>query len=102
MELLLAYLHLIKTDGEVTKTELLKKSKASDAQLKGLIEKDILIAEKKYIDRIKYLPRNINIDFELSSAQQKALETARIPLMITPFVYYMALLQVVKHRYISN
>ena len=42
MELLLGYLHLIKTEGEVTKTGLLKKSGASDAQLKGLIEKKIL------------------------------------------------------------
>src|SRR4029077_3738987 len=30
MELLLSYLHLMKTEAEVTKTELLKKSKASD------------------------------------------------------------------------
>ena len=29
MELLLSYLHLIKTEGEVTKTSLLKKSNAS-------------------------------------------------------------------------
>ncbi len=72
MELLLAYLHLTKTEGEVTRSELLKKSKASDAQLKGLIEKEVLTAEKKYVDRIKYLPRNINIDFELSAAQQKS------------------------------
>jgi primosomal protein N' (replication factor Y) len=39
MELLLAYLHLMKTQGEVTKSELLKKSDASDAQLKGLVDK---------------------------------------------------------------
>ena len=32
MELLLSYLHLTKTQGEVTKSELLKKSGASDAQ----------------------------------------------------------------------
>ena len=73
MELLLSYLHLVKTEGEVTKTNLLKKSNASDAQLKGLIEKNILFAEKKSIDRIQYLPRNIQIDFELSAAQQNAL-----------------------------
>src|SRR5687768_13809987 len=40
MELLLSYLHLMKTVGQVTKTELLKKSTASDAQLKGLVEKN--------------------------------------------------------------
>jgi len=74
MELLLSYLHLIKAIGEVTKTELLKKSGASDAQLKGLIEKNILIAQIRNVDRIHYLPRNINIDFELTGTQQSACD----------------------------
>ncbi|MFN8290989.1 MAG: primosomal protein N' [Chitinophagaceae bacterium] len=74
MELLLSYLHLIKTEGEVTKPALLKKSGASDAQLKGLIEKKILRAEKRVVDRIRYLPRNVSIDFELTDVQLKALE----------------------------
>jgi len=74
MELLLAYLHLIKTEGEVTKTALLKKSGASDAQLKGLVDKEILVLEKRSIDRLQYLPRGINIDFTLSAAQQEAFE----------------------------
>jgi primosomal protein N' (replication factor Y) len=74
MELLLSYLHLMKTQGEVTKTELLKKSGATDAQLKGLADKNILRIEKRNIDRLKYLPRNINIDFELSAAQQESLQ----------------------------
>ena len=39
MELLLSYLHILKTEGDVTKSALLKKSGASDAQLKGLVEK---------------------------------------------------------------
>ena len=39
MELLLAYLHLIKTTGEVTQPELLKKAGATAAQLSGLAEK---------------------------------------------------------------
>jgi primosomal protein N' (replication factor Y) len=74
MELLLSYLHLMKTEGEVTKQNLLKKSGASDAQLKGLIEKNILRTEKRQVDRIQYLPKDVKIDFELSPAQQKALE----------------------------
>jgi primosomal protein N' (replication factor Y) len=74
MELLLSYLHLVKTSGEVTKTELLKKSGASDAQLKGLIEKNILFAETRTVDRILYLPRNINIDFELTPSQQSSCD----------------------------
>ena len=73
MELLLSYLHLIKTEGEVTQNSLLKKSNASAAQLKGLMDKNILIAEKRATDRIKSLPKGISIDFTLSNAQQKAL-----------------------------
>lgn len=73
MELLLSYLHLIKTEGEVSKAALLKKSGASEAQLKGLVEKSILRVEKRVVDRIKYLPKNVTIDFELTALQQKAL-----------------------------
>ncbi|MEP6466860.1 MAG: primosomal protein N' [Parafilimonas sp.] len=73
MELLLSYLHLIKEDGEVTQASLLKKSNASIAQLKGLIDKNILLAEKRSINRIQSLPKNIQIDFTLSAAQQTAL-----------------------------
>ena len=73
-ELLLAYLHLIRTEGEVTRPQLLKKSGASDAQLKGLVDKGILKLEKRTVDRIRYLPRDIRIDFELSPAQQVAFE----------------------------
>jgi primosomal protein N' (replication factor Y) len=73
MELLLSYLHLMRTEGEVSKTELLKKSNATDAQLKGLIEKNIVRAEKRSIDRLHYLPKDVNIDFTLSAAQAEAL-----------------------------
>ncbi|MBL7699853.1 MAG: primosomal protein N' [Chitinophagaceae bacterium] len=74
MEVLLAYLHLLKTQGEVTKSELMKKSGATDAQLKGLIEKQIITAEKRKVDRIRYLPKAVNIDFTLSAAQQKSFD----------------------------
>lgn len=77
MELLLAYLHIRKTTGEVTQPELLKKANASLAQLKGLTEKDILFVEKRSVDRIKYLPRNIELNFELSEAQQNALSQVK-------------------------
>ena len=72
MELLLSYLHLMKTVGEVRKPELIKKSGASDAQLKGLIEKKILLAEKRAVDRLQYLPKSVTIDFQLSASQQEA------------------------------
>ena len=74
MELLLSYLHLIRTEGEVTKASLLKKSNASDAQLKGLVDKEILRLEKRVIDRLQYLPKDIKIDFELTPLQRAALE----------------------------
>lgn len=74
MELLLSYLHFVKTIGEVTRSELLKKSGASDAQLKGLVDKNVLFVEKRSVDRLQYLPKNIQIDFELSVLQQEAFE----------------------------
>ncbi len=73
MELLLSYLHLVKTEGEVTQTQLLKKSGASAAQLKGLCDKNILLVEKRSVDRIKAVPKSMQTDFDLSPAQQKAL-----------------------------
>lgn len=77
MELLLSYLHLVKTEGEVTKTNLLKKSGATDAQLKGLIDKKILWTEKRNIDRLLFLPKDIKVDFELSPAQEEALASIK-------------------------
>jgi primosomal protein N' (replication factor Y) (superfamily II helicase) len=74
MELLLGYLHLHKTEGEVTKSSLLKKAGASDAQLKGLITKRILRVEKRIVDRIRYLPKLVDIDFVLSPAQENAFQ----------------------------
>jgi primosomal protein N' (replication factor Y) (superfamily II helicase) len=74
MELLLAYLHFSKTEGEVTKSMLLQKSNATDAQLKGLVDKGILRVEKRNVDRLFTPAKNINMDFELSSVQAEALE----------------------------
>lgn len=72
MELLLAFLHLQKTEGDVIQSDLLKKAGATAAQLKGLTEKNILVVEKRSVDRIRSLPRNVDIDFEFSAAQQEA------------------------------
>ena len=73
MELLLAYLHLQKTVGDVTQTALLTKAGATAAQLKGLCDKNILLVEKRSTDRIKSLPKNVQIDFTLSEMQQQSL-----------------------------
>jgi primosomal protein N' (replication factor Y) (superfamily II helicase) len=74
LELLLAWLHLQKTTGEVSRPELLKKSGASAEQLKGLVDKKILRIERRTVDRVLYLPREIQIDFELTPAQQAACD----------------------------
>lgn len=74
MELLLAYLHLQRSGEPVTKKELLMKSGSSDAKLKGLLEKNILIAEKRPVDRLPRLPENISIDFNLAPSQKQALQ----------------------------
>ncbi len=73
MELLLAFLHLQRTEGEVFQNELLKKSNATAAQLKGLIDKGILLSERRSTDRINYGDRSVVINFTLSTAQEKAL-----------------------------
>ncbi|MEO7801361.1 MAG: primosomal protein N' [Ginsengibacter sp.] len=74
LELLLSYLHLVKTEGDVTQIALLKKASASAAQLKGLIDKSILSIQKRSVNRLPSLPKDISIDFVLSDAQQKSLE----------------------------
>ncbi len=73
MELLLAFLHLQRTEGEVIQNELLKKSNATAIQLKGLIDKGILLSERRSTDRINYGDRSVVINFTLSNAQEKAL-----------------------------
>jgi primosomal protein N' (replication factor Y) len=52
LALLLSFLHFEKTELIVTQKAILEKSDASHAQLKALIDKGILIAEKRNIDRI--------------------------------------------------
>jgi primosomal protein N' (replication factor Y) (superfamily II helicase) len=74
MELLLAYIHLLKTEGIVAKKELLHKATATEAQLKGLIEKNILVADKRPVNRLVQLPLKVQIDFVLSAAQQQSLQ----------------------------
>jgi primosomal protein N' (replication factor Y) len=73
LELLLSFLHFLKTEGEVSQTRLLKKSEASTSQLKSLIERNVLIIEKRNTDRLPSLPRKMDVQFELNDSQQKAL-----------------------------
>ncbi|MFM2233285.1 MAG: hypothetical protein RJB31_1986, partial [Bacteroidota bacterium] len=74
LELLLAFLHLQKTEGEVKQPALLKKADASSAQLKGLVEKKILVISKQSVDRLQLQSKQVKIDFTLSPVQTLAHE----------------------------
>ncbi|MFM7222576.1 MAG: primosomal protein N' [Bacteroidota bacterium] len=75
MELLLSFLHLQKSDAPVRQTELLKKAAASPAQLRSLVDKNILIVSEQQADRIPMGERRISVDVELSTEQQQAWES---------------------------
>src|SRR6185312_15653051 len=73
LELLLSFLHFLKTEGEVPQTKLLKKSGATISQLKSLVDKKVLLVEKRSIDRLPSLPMKMNVNFDLNISQQNAL-----------------------------
>jgi primosomal protein N' (replication factor Y) len=74
LELLLSFLHFSKTEGEVSQAQLLKKSGASAAQLKGLTDKNILLIQRRSTDRIQSLPKKMEVNFELNETQKIALD----------------------------
>lgn len=81
LELLMAFLHLLKTEkADVKQAELLKKSGASSAQLKGLTDKGILVVKKLAVDRIQYARKEVEIDFALSPVQQEAFLNVKVSL----------------------
>jgi primosomal protein N' (replication factor Y) len=52
LQLLMAFIHLRHTLGEVRQNELLEKSTSGYGQLKGLLDKHILVLERRRVDRI--------------------------------------------------
>jgi primosomal protein N' (replication factor Y) len=73
LDLLLAYLHFSRTEGEVTRAGLLKKANVTSAVLDSLIKKQVLEQEVRSIDRLPMLPKKLELNFTLSALQQKAL-----------------------------
>ena len=85
LALLLSFLHFEKTEGEVSQKSILEKSGASHAQLKALIDKGILIAEKRKIDRLATSPLLGNQTLHaLSEYQQKAFDSILTQLQTHP------------------
>ena len=76
LALLLAFLHLQKTEGHVQQKALLEKSGAAQAQLKALIDKGILVVEKRKIDRLAVDASRGNANLhQLSTGQQLAYDS---------------------------
>ncbi len=81
LALLLSFLHFEKTEGEVRQKSLLEKSGATHAQLKALIDKGVLVAEKRKIDRLKNEGPSGNHQLhELSDQQQIAFNDIKTQL----------------------
>ncbi len=74
LQLLLAFLHLQKTEGEIIQKDLLKKADATAAQLKGLVDKEVLQIFKRGVDRITAQPKKMELTYDLSTAQLKAFK----------------------------
>ena len=76
LALLLSFLHLQKTEGHVQQKALLEKSGAAHAQLKALIDKHILVVEKRKIDRLAVDASLGNTHLhQLSAGQQLAYDS---------------------------
>jgi primosomal protein N' (replication factor Y) len=75
--IILSLLHFQRVDGTVKQQSVLKKAGASSAQLKALVEKGVLLVEKRTVDRIPTLPLAMNLDFVLSNEQQSCLNAIR-------------------------
>jgi primosomal protein N' (replication factor Y) len=72
LELLMTFFQM-KQQGAVALSELLKKAKASAAQLNSLMDKGILNTKNIAVDRVGFLEQK-EATFSLSEEQQKALE----------------------------
>jgi primosomal protein N' (replication factor Y) len=81
LSLLLAFLYFEKQEGVVKQKSILEKADASHAQLKALIDKGILIAEKRKVNRLDETLHTGNAQLhQLSEGQQTALTSIQTQL----------------------
>ncbi len=71
---ILTYLHLFQTGKVVSQSDLLKKSLATPAQLKYLVEKEIFTVKKLEVDRVQFDIVDVLVENVLSDLQQEAYE----------------------------
>ena len=75
LDLLLSFLHFQKTEGEVSQKAILAKANASHAQLKALIEKGVLVTEKRKVGRLALDHTKGDIHFHaLTPSQSNVLQ----------------------------
>jgi len=84
LELLLAFLQLARSEGEVRQPDLLKRAGATADRVKALVEKGVFVVERRAVDRIRPLPKEVLIDFELSERQSQALAAVQAALRGKP------------------
>jgi primosomal protein N' (replication factor Y) len=72
-ETLMAYIQLSKELDEVPKKALYERAKINSSMLKNLIDKDILVLQKKAISRLSGYEGMVIENFKLSQAQDQAL-----------------------------
>ncbi len=78
LDLLLAFLHFEKTQGIVPQKYILEKANATHAQLKALLDKGILVAEKRKIDRLFNNSNTTNTTIDsLTEKQQEAIASLK-------------------------
>ena len=73
----LAYIKLARLQKTISKSELIEESGAGDSSIKGLLEKEVLIAEEKNVSRLYYEEEDAFDTFELSEQQQAAIAHIR-------------------------
>lgn len=74
---LLAYIKLARHQKVISKNELIEESGASDASIRSLIDKEILIAEEKNVSRLYFDEDEFSSDFLLSEQQTNALQDVK-------------------------
>lgn len=73
LDALLAYLKLSKIESTIPKQQLLEESGSGQGALKALIDKEIFRVEKRQVSRLNTGDDEFEVNFELSTAQQKPL-----------------------------
>ncbi len=73
LDVLLAYLKLIKQNKEISKAMLMEASGAGSSIIKALVERDIFTVIEKEISRLPNYEEDIFADFTLNEEQQSAL-----------------------------